>query len=297
LLVLLAISITHFVPQLHVYKRWDMVAVLVRSVSSAAGLNGTGWGVIVLLAIPLLATALLFLAVSPTPIFYFLLALPVLVLTIGPGDLSRDVEHCIDVVCHTDGRHADHAVARLVHDCLHGDWSGQREMLVDAVFAAALQRWFAVLFWFIVAGPAGAVGYRTMRHLRDMQKDGEDLPPRWGPVLQMSCRAAQWPVAVLMTLALGVVASFDVVWHAWQDYYHRHPDRLKVLESGFLFAAVRDTFNLRAESDLLWRELGDHRQGLPPGCLRLEQSMNLVWRLMFVSLTVLGLLTVLGWVR
>ena len=88
-------------------------------------------------------------------LFGLVLSAAVLYYCWGPRDLERDVEAVVK---------APDAERRAV--ALHAlrdsdDVTFTSETLVESVFAAALSRWFGVLFWFVVLGPAGALFYRA----------------------------------------------------------------------------------------------------------------------------------------
>src|SRR3970282_994329 len=102
-------------------------------------------------------------------------ALAVLFYTWGPRDLDVDVEAILDA---RDPLARRAAAARLWPRT--GTASLEGGALAEAVFRSALQRWFGVLFWFLLLGPVGALLYR----LTQLATDGGDgdlpapgLPP------------------------------------------------------------------------------------------------------------------------
>lgn len=68
-----------------------------------------------------------------------------------------------------------------------------------ALFYEAYQRWFAVLFFLVIAGPAGALGYRLVQLCRD---DTET------PVVERTLLVLDWVPARLLAATFGAAGDF-----------------------------------------------------------------------------------------
>nr|MBP6798175.1 hypothetical protein [Luteimonas sp.] len=77
----------------------------------------------------------------------------------GPRDLDRDADA---VIAAGTGDARREAAAWLWPAARRGEARTDPAALVDAVFGAALRRWFGVLFWFLLLGAAGALLYRLV---------------------------------------------------------------------------------------------------------------------------------------
>ena len=217
----------------------------------------------------------------------FLLSLLVLVWCWGPRDLDRDVEAIAD----SDPVDAAQQAQRL--GSRGRTVATDAGALVEAVFHAALQRWFAVLLWFLLLGPAGALLYRlTQIAADDAGEAGSETP------LGVLRLVLEWPAAQLMTLALALAASFDAVLHAWRDWHRARGGGGWAADAGFLYAAARASVVCElAEED------ADRDEPLPPDTVArlpaapaLRDAMSLVWRILVVWLTVLALFVLAGYV-
>ncbi|MBZ3040156.1 regulatory signaling modulator protein AmpE, partial [Xanthomonas perforans] len=163
--------------------------------------------------------------------------------------------------------------------------------LVEAVVVNGLRRWFAVLWWFLLLGPFGAVLYR-LTALAVESPLAVLLPPRNLAGARWLLAVLEWPVAQLMTISMALVGNFDTVFRAWRE---AHGNRWS-LEPHFLGAVARASVSAE-----LREEAHDYTDsGLVPVWRRLPEvrdAMSLVWRVLLLWLVVLALLVIAGWVR
>lgn len=247
----------------------------------------TRWGIALAVLPPVLLVLLVQLSLGR--VLYglpgVLFGIVVLVLAWGPRDLDVDVEAVLD---------ADEASTRRARlDQLApepGVAVAEGPRLSAVVVRSALRRWFAVLFWFLLLGPAGAVLYRLLERTAFGGHVGH-LPPENAAGVAWLLRWMEWPVAQLMTLALALAGNFDLVTRAWRAAGGARWNP----ESGFLEAAARTAVGRElaeeAEEDF---EAG--RLPLRGDMPELRDAMNLVWRMLLLWLALLALLVIAGWV-
>lgn len=213
------------------------------------------YGLIIALAPVLLLVALFQLALDAPLLGLAGMLFSVLVLAYswGPRDLDVDVEAVIEA---HDLASRRAAVAHLYEDAavvrdggiVGGDGLAIVRMegasLVDAVFRSGLRRWFGVLLWFLVLGPAGALLYRLVA-LAAVGPLSRTLPVQNATGARWVLAVLEWPVAQLMTLAMALVGNFDAVFGAWRAA--GGPDLS--LSSGFLSAAARASVGSELEEE------------------------------------------------
>src|SRR5690606_5523145 len=103
-------------------------------------------------------------------------------------DLDRDVDAVLDA---PDPASRRDAAARLADD---GSASVDGPGVIEAVFRNGLRRWFGVLFWFLLLGPFGALGYRLV--VLSARRDGAEDPSA-APVPPATARGARRLLALL----------------------------------------------------------------------------------------------------
>jgi AmpE protein len=163
--------------------------------------------VLALVAFPLLAAWLDQLA--RTHRFEPLYAALLLFLCLGPRDLADDV-HALRAA---RARNDDEAVARLIRALQSGpEPDADHRSLLGALFIQSHERVFGVLWWFLIAGPAGAVLYRLASRLPRLIEDSASPAARTAELLHA---LLAWVPIRLSAAALALAGSMDQALKAW----------------------------------------------------------------------------------
>ncbi len=291
--ILTALGLGHFAPGLGELRRTDWVgrwtAAVARQGHRIPGFDGAA-GVVAVLLPPLLAAALLqsLLAGLYSGLVVFVFSVLVLVWAWGPRDLDEDVEAYLAARETDDTAAQRRAAQRIVPGELPADSESEAETVVAWIYLGALERWFGVVFWVLVLGPLGAALYRLAQVIaRDAVQS--EVGDSFVAAARRLRRLLDWPVSLLMATGLAIVGHFDAVIHAWRAYYRREQCGFFALDPGYLLAAARATL---AAPPTGWTDESDAERGATG---QIRASMNLVWRVLFVWLSVVALLTVAGW--
>lgn len=287
--ILTALGLGHFAPGLGDIRRTGWVhgwtAAVARHCERLPGFDGAT-GVTAILLPPLLAVGLLQAWFSGLVGFVF--SVLVLVWAWGPRDLDEDVDAYLAARESDDTSEQCQAAQRIVPGELPAEAEAEAQTVLAWIYLGALERWFGVVFWFLVLGPLGAALYRVSQVLARGAADA-GIGESFVEAARRLRRLLDWPVCLLMATGLAIVGHFDAVIHAWREYYRREHSGFFALDPGYLLAAARATLQAPPTG---WTEESPTESGVAG---EIRASMNLLWRVLFVWLSVVALLTVAGW--
>ncbi len=254
---------------------------------AANGLWQSELGLTILL-LPLLVTLALIDTVLNAPLhglLDFIFGVAVLFLAWGPRDLDVDTDRAARAGTASDRAAALAALTGNEHPSGDDASSGQ---LVDAAFGAGMTRWFAPMFWFVVFGPVGALGYRLVQLLAQSPDLRVSLPTNQADIADRLHAALAWLPAQLMTLALALASDFDAVAKAWRAHHDTHGHGFLHLDLGFLSATARACVDIDDQEFIA-------SDGSVIADTAVEEARRLLWRLLIVWLTFFAIVVLVGW--
>lgn len=244
------------------------------------------WRLLLWFALPVLLVGLLGWLLAPVAYGLAGFAYSVLIVAYcwGPRDLDQDVQGVL-ASAHPDAR--ANAERRL-----RAELPDPRGSLAEAAFYAAIRRWFGVLFWFLLLGPAGALLFRLVQLACGPRMPEQALTTREQELLAGLRQVLEWPLVQLLALSLALVSDFDRVRSAWAAYYAQPGRGLWSLDTGVLSAVARAAVDAdEADGD------GFDPPDEQPGKLEdLRHALHLCWRALFAWLTLLALVVIVGFV-
>ncbi|MFZ5593483.1 MAG: regulatory signaling modulator protein AmpE [Pseudomonadota bacterium] len=248
----------------------------------------------VLLAVlpPVLATAVLYsLLGGLLGLLAFVFAIAVLLLCLGPADLDAETRSYIAARQRGDEEEARRRAIDLAgaHD-VPADAVQLTRAVVEAVLTQANERIFAVLFWFAVLGPAGAVFYRLSSLLNDR------LPSQPSPEQDAFADAARrlhgilgWLPARLAAFGYAVTGSFADAMYNWSSH---DSGQAGWLEKNDLALAASGLGSLHMDSGETSLREGEHHHA----AMQVRAALALVWRTVALWLAVILAVEIAGWV-
>ena len=142
--------------------------------------------------------------------FWFCLSLIILLYSLGRGEFAPEVQ-AYTLAC------SDNAWPEAVHqarkqgvdpDCIAThDWAQLNKKMLEATAYQGFERLFAVLFWFILFGPAGALLYRLS--FLYLQNNPNTAAARW-------LWAMEWPAVRILGVSFAVTGNFVGCINRWQ---------------------------------------------------------------------------------
>jgi len=280
---LLGIAADRLLPHLHEYRRYEPFLAYVDWVRER--LSGPAWdhiGGLLLLLLPLWASVVLVQNWTSDWLFGLiglLFYVAVLVYCLGPRDLGADVDTYCQARESGDTALHQRAAAFLLHgDAVPDDPAQCAQQVSTAVLVEANDRLFAVLFWFALLGPLGAVLYRSVAVLYQQRRE----PGEFGDSIAWLNSALVWLPARLAAFGYALSGHFDAAVEGWRNAHHSQPQGS---EGTLEVLAVTGAGALGSDSGTAGQD----------GVQRVRAAMRLVWRTLAIWLVVIALLTLAGW--
>lgn len=209
----------------------------------------------------------------------------VLFLCWGPRDLDGDIE----AVLKAPDSARRYATAQSLGEGVSAQpVSLGAPALIEASFAAALSRWFGVLFWFALLGPVGAVAYRFVQ-LFARSPGFAGIVGDQRPTFERVALILDWAPAHLLAWSLALVSDFDATVRAWRDYHLAHGQGYFTLDLGFLAYIARAGVNADIEAGD-----GDAELSGDP-LVELADAQALLRRALYVWLALIAIIVLGGW--
>jgi len=238
------------------------------------------WGVLALLALPLMLTGWIQFALAdwlwglPSLLFSLLL----LLYCLGPEDLDNQVTNYLEAE-----EKGDQVQAQALLECFSDSESaltkaGRVRQATDAVLVRAQERIFAVVLWFFLLGPLGALLYRLAWYLRGLaQQDEEGRDFRQGAERLLAI--LDWLPAHLAVFSYALAGDFDGALQGRRNWLDNSNEQQADEVKGLLVAAGNGAL-------LLQPDVFDEETGTQP----IEAALSLIWRCLTIWLAVAALL-------
>ncbi|MGM0677423.1 regulatory signaling modulator protein AmpE [Ectothiorhodospira marina] len=285
--------LTHAIENLRSFTWLPRFTGMIRARAEGFGLGGTA-ALVVTLAVPLVIVAVIFQLLGGllAGLVGLLLGLIVLLFCLGPRDLNRQVDAYLEAGAMKDeDRELKHARELLGEDNVPDDAAERSSAVLQKALSESNPRLFAVLFWFVILGPLGAVLYRLSHLLQTpMAQEGDEKPQAESAedgFRQAAVRLVallDWIPARLVALGYALTGTFDRAF--------------PVLRSNFTGPLA----GMAEQNERLLREAGCEAVQLDDVNMKdplearsaVESASNLVFRTLIAFVAVLALLTIVG---
>lgn len=258
----------------------------------------TGAGGIVAIFVPVIAAVFMLqwlLHGRMWGLLELLFSIAVVTYCLGPEVFNQQVDAYLDAAEAGEHDKAKTIAQRLVGGPVSDNIHRQAREVTTAILYEGNIRIFAVLFWFLILGPAGALLYRVASALvhdsraRAALPDADTNDAEQLAIAERVYGILDWAPAHLLSLTFFLAGSFDDAWHGWQKARQTKQSftensRSVVVATGYgamqheVDDAVTDEASVE-EYDLQW----------------IRTARALVLRSLVVWLAVVALLTMAGW--
>lgn len=257
----------------------NYIAFLKKTVTAKAAWSA--WGGIALVVLPLVLGFGLIYWISCSWVFgLFGLVLNVFVLLycLGPDDLYHQLQEYFRAVDAGDKTAAKAIQKTLIEGTVPRATDKAHRALSLSIFKQANERLFAVLFWFIVLGPIGALTYRTLVLFRQYAASNnlEDTLAN----TRLLTAIVDWVPARLTSICYTVMGNFQKSFSHWLGLAPKGLGSTEAIltETGLLAMGVQP-------DDIACATVEENRE-----------AMDILDRILVFLLFIIALLTLVAWI-
>jgi len=282
--VLISLGLEHYVGSLDHIRQFSWFERYSRWLELKCGRLGY-WdgplGVIITLLFPLLVLLLAAELLGRVSIvLVFVLSIAVFLYCLGP-DLNSWLSRYIESL----QEHDEATRAGMEQSLLGADAAAEsvdKNRIISAFLLRSHEHFFAILFWFIVLGMAGALLYRLVLRLYDVYGD---IHGGFAQAVRNLRAIMMWPSARLLALSFGVSGSLVHAVEAWRGVAGPSLDCSDdIIVSSGCGALQYEVEEYGEDED--WHEVYINW---------LSETRGLLNRTLIVWLTVLGIMTIGGY--
>ena len=237
-------------------------------------------GVIMTLAGPLLLIVLIDYGLSELffPLSY-VFALIILLNSFGPVFLDHSLDAYVEALDAEDDVQARHYAGELCHSVAAPDPEKDEQEILGSIFIDANERLYAVIFWFIVLGPFGAMLYRLVNSLKFKY---QDVHGAYADSVRHLNHILNWPSVRLVALGNALAGNMIEAMEAWgtNEDSSFNVNETVLISSGF--------------GALHYRPGTDRQEENLDRSYWVRATQGLINRTLIVWLTVLGIMTIAG---
>lgn len=214
-------------------------------------------------------------------LFSFLFGIVVLLFCLGPNTLSREVQAYLDAAESGEHEKAKQHAIEILRRPVDEQPQQLASAVKDAILIQANDRLVAVLFWFAVLGPVGAVMFRASTLLKE---ETVLVPDKFSHSVHDLFWVMNWIPARLCIIGYALAGNFiDTVsyWRSINDFWIRDSEDLLVTSGN---GALRQDVRIDVAE-------GDSNTVIHT----VAHAMSLVKRTVIVFLALLAIMTLAGW--
>jgi len=283
ILILLAIAVEHYAGVTENLRRFGWLEEYIRWLENRLARyplwNGPA-GVVITLAGPL--AGVLLAGWGLTALFYplgLLFSLAVLLYSLGPGYLNRELNGYLDALQNDDEARVEILARQFSYT---GAAVPDEQDIIEGILIQSNEKLFGVLFWFVILGPFGAMVYRLTGVLREKR---DDIHGGYADSIRDLHDLLNWPAARLLALGNALSGSMVDAIEGWREVESQSlaVNEAVIRNSGIgalnYRAAVTEEDDTAADDRGYW----------------IASVQGLLNRTLVIWLTVLGLMTIAGW--
>ncbi len=257
--------------------------------------NGPG-GVLLVLAPGLLGVGLLQVTLDAADgliawLVSLAFAAAVLMISIGRRNADDEIEDYLRAFDAGDAEMAYRHVRELLQGEDPGTPAARHRLLIETLMLRNHERLLAVLFWFVVLGPVGAVLYRSVSQLKSVRHTNRSFDEGFIEAALRLQAFLDWIPVRIAALCHALVGSFSDALHEWRAAAAIAPD-LPAGNRGVLIGSGLGSLRLHDDA-----AIADGSVDADAFAQTLAETRALIYRTMIVWVTAFAVLTIVGWLN
>ncbi len=243
-------------------------------------------GLLLLLLPPLLAVAALQHLFADTLLGLpsLLLSIGVLLYALGPQDLDSQINQYVETA-EADDAEAREIAREIIEDEPPTSEPARSQAVAEAALQQANRRTVAVLFWFILLGPLGAILYRLATWMPQSDQAAQDIDFKLNT--RQLVIILDWLPARVTAFCYAIAGSFEDALYGWRSYQESRQSEFSDSNTGTLICTGGGAMRLTTLLDEAYA--GAHLYTYLP-----KAAMALIWRSLIVFLVIVAFLTFTG---
>ncbi|HSH85037.1 MAG TPA: hypothetical protein VK979_07775 [Guyparkeria sp.] len=297
LALILALTVDRFLEFFQRWRaeRWPQRGTVEVFETLAGMIGATAARLLVWLLLPVLLFA--WLGLGNDGVIGWLVAVVVLLLVITPRNTAEISRQLLDAAARDDLEVVQSARRVLFEGTPVDPASATTRQTGERIIVLAFSEWFLVLFWFVLAGPAGALLYRLTEWLAQTPDPGEQGEPSALRGWQSKVHALLvLPAAPVFTVLMLLAGSFQRGLNAWwrDEALGHEQGALDVWEAGSIGLIARvghAAIDIERADECL-----DEAACLADQRIWYQAAHAIVLRVLLFSLALVAVLMLIGWV-
>jgi membrane protein required for beta-lactamase induction len=281
--ILISLALEKYFSTLEEYRKPEWFIALTQWCRSKTSSFATGSMSLLVCLIPVLLVIGILYA-SLWPIFSFLFGIIVLVFSFGPRDLLKQSDAFIEACERGDKEAAALYTAEMLGTSNPPEEGTVIRTTTKAVLVQANERFFAVLFWFMVLGPVGAALFRMTCVLHDQGKMAEEDPDEFYAAVYRLRHILNWVPARLTIISYALSGSFVDALSSWRSYHDKEAQQWPDHNDGII--AYSGTGALQLEDEAAVDPQDETEE--------VKTAVSLALRALIIWVSVIAVMTIVG---
>ncbi len=214
----------------------------------------------------------------------------VLILCIGNRGADEQVDEYLGALEREDAEGAYLRVRELLQGREAEHAAGMNRLVIETLLVRNHERLLAILFWFVVLGPVGAMLYRSTAQLKGVLHSGRAFEPDFIEAVLRLQALLDWIPARITALCYGIIGSFVDAIHRWRT---AGPEWRVDLASGNRGVLINSGLGSLRIDEIPDGEIPDTDSGALRAAIADAQA--LIRRTVIAWITVFAVLTIIGW--